>query len=116
MADKLLDEKEINIFNINPEKEIKKAIEQEEDKINFYKISLKQGANCISFTNSIFYDNQNKTLPVGQDLSTKILVDVSRIETVLKRKTSFKIVELDKENDFSESKIKEIQVFEYDCE
>ncbi len=116
MADKLLDEKEINIFNINPEKEIKKAIEQEEDKINFYKISLKQGANCISFTNSIFYDNQNKTLPVGQDLSTKILVDVSRIETVLKRRTSFKIVELDKENDFSERKIKEIQVFEYDCE
>ncbi len=116
MADKLLDEKEINVFNINPEKEIKKAIEQEQEKINFYKINLKQGANAISFTNSIFYDNQNKTLPVGQDLSTKILIDVSKLKTQLKGKTTFKIVELDKENDFTEMKIKEIQVFEYDCE
>lgn len=116
MTDKLLDEKEINIFNINPEMEMKEAIEQEQNKINFYKINLKQGANGISFTNSIFYDNQNKTLPVGQDLSTKILVDVSKLEIELKEKMTFKIVELEKEDDFSEIKIKEIQVFEYNCE
>lgn len=116
MPDKLLDEKEINIFDINPETEMKEAIQQEQNKINFYKINLKQGVNAISFTNSIFYDNQNKTLPVGQDLSTKILVDISKVNLELKEKTSFKVVDFEKENDFSEIEIKEIQVFEYDCE
>lgn len=114
IPDKLLDEKEINIFNINPEKEMKQAIQQETTKINFYKINLKQGANAISFTNNIFYDNQNKTLPVGQDLSTRILVDVSKLDIELKKKTSFKIVDFEREDDFSEIIIKDIQVFEYD--
>lgn len=115
ISDKLLDEKEINIFDINPEREMKEAIVQEQDKINFYKINLKQGANGISFTNSIFYDNQNKTLPVGQDLSTKILVDISKLNIELKEKASFKIVDFEEKGDFSEIKIKDIQVFEYVC-
>lgn len=115
MHDKLLDEKEINVFDINPEAEIKETIKQEESKINFYKLYLKQGTNAVSFTNCIFYDNQNKTLPIGQDLSTKILVDISKLNMKLKEKYSFQIVDFEKENDdFSDIKIKTIQVFEYE--
>lgn len=115
MHDKLLDEKEINVFDINPEAEIKETIKQEESKINFYKLYLKQGTNAVSFTNCIFYDNQNKTLPIGQDLSTKILVDISKLDMKLKEKYSFQIVDFEKENDdFSDIKIKTIQVFEYE--
>lgn len=115
MPNKLLDEKEINVFNINPEVEMREAIKQNESQINFYKINLKKGANAISFTNSIFYDNQNKTLPIGQDLSTKILVDVSKLDLDLKKKSSFKIVEFEEEkDDFSAIVLKNIQVFEYD--
>lgn len=114
MPDTLLDEKQINIFDINPEMEIKQAMQQKATKINFYKINVKQGANAISFTNSIFYDNQNKTLPVGQDLSTKILVEVCKLNLKLKEKTSFKVVDFENEGDFSEIVIKDIQVFEYD--
>lgn len=115
MQDKLLDDKEINVFDINPEAEMKTAIKQESSKINFYKIHLKQGTNAISFTNCIFYDNQNKTLPIGQDLSTKILVDISRMNMELKKKSSFRMVDFEKENDdFSPVTIKTINVFEYE--
>lgn len=115
MQDRLLDEKEINVFDINPEAEIKEAIKQKESKMNFYKIHLKQGSNAISFTNCIFYDNQNKTLPIGQDLSSKILVDVSKLDMELKEKSSFKIVDFETENeDFSAIKIKTITVYEYE--
>ena len=115
MQDTLLDENEINVFDINPEMEMKEAMKQKESKINFYKIHLKQGSNAVSFTNCIFYDNQNKTLPVGQDLSTKILVDVSNLNMELKGKSTFKMVDFEKDNeDFSTIKIKTITVFEYE--
>lgn len=117
MPNKLLDEKEINVFNINPESEMRDAIKQNESQINFYKINLKKGANAISFTNSIFYDNQNKTLPVGQDLSTRILVDVSKLDLDLKKKSSFKVIEFEEDkDDFSTIVLKTIQVFEYDIQ
>lgn len=114
IQDELLDEKKINVFDINPEAEMKDAITQGKSKINFYKINLKRGASAISFTNSIFYDNQNKTLPIGQDLSTKMMVDVTKLNMELKKKTSFKMVDLEKGNDFSTIVIKNIRVFEYE--
>lgn len=114
--EELLDEREFNVFNINPEMEMKQCISQGDGKINFYKINLKRGTNAISFTNSIFYDNQNKTLPIGQDLSTKMLIDITKLDMRLKRKTSFKIVDLEKGDDFSPIKIKNIRVFEYYAE
>lgn len=115
IENELLDEKKINIFNINPEAEMKEFMKQDKAKINFYKINLKRGASAISFTNSIFYDNQNRTLPIGQDLSTNILVDVAKLNMELKKKTTFKVVDLGKENDFSTLTIKTIRVFEYDA-
>ena len=113
--DSLLDDKEINVFDMNPEAQIKEALKEKESKINFYKIHLKQGANAVSFTNCIFYDNQNKTLPIGQDLSTKILVDIANLDLELKEKSTFKMVDFEKDNeDFSTIKIKTITVFEYE--
>ena len=117
IADEKLDDRQINVFNINPEKEIEQIIKNEANKINFYKINLKQGTNAISYTNCIFYDNQNKTLPVGQDLSTKILVDTTKLKLSLKNKTNFKIVEFENEkDDFSKVNVKTITVFEFDSE
>ena len=117
IVDGQLDDRKINIFDINPEMEIKEAVKDKNNKINFYKINLKEGSNAISYTNCIFYDNQNKTLPVGQDLSTKILVDIAKLELNLKHKTNFKIAEFETEkDDFSEVNIKTITVFEFDAE
>ena len=112
-----LDEKQVNIFNINPENEMKQAILKPANKINFYKINLPEGANAISYTNCIFYDNQNRTLPEGQDLSTNILIDITKLDLKLSNKTKFKIVEMEEPNDdFSGINIKNVNVFEFDAE
>ena len=117
IIDDKIDDRKINIFDINPENEINMAIKNDDNKINFYKINLEEGANAVGYTNCIFFDNQNKTLPVGQDLSTKILVDVSQLDLTLKEKTSFKIVKFeDEHDDFSKVEIKTVNVFEFDSQ
>ena len=109
--------KNINLFEINPEKEIKKALKRDKNKIYFYKINLKKGINSISYTNSIFYDNQNKTLPLGQDLSTNILIDISRLKLKLRKKATFKILNYENEkDDFSKITLKLVYVLEYDID
>lgn len=106
---------DLNVFNINPENEIYKNIRKKDTKYNLYKINLKKGINGISYTNSIFYENQNKTLPIGQNISTKVLVDLSNVELKIKGRTNFKIAEFEDENDdFSKVNIKNINVLEYD--
>ena len=112
-----LNQKDINVFNINPENEIKEILHQKGNKINLYKINIKRGTNAISFTNIIFYDNQNKTLPIGQDLSTKMLVDLSKVKMEKTAKTEFKIASMqDEKDDFSKVDIKQVTVYEYDIE
>lgn len=115
LGNEKLDSKEINIFNINPENEIHENIKDKGNKFNLYKINIKRGMNGISYTNIIFYDNQNKTLPIGQDISTKILVDLSKVDLKLIHRTSFKMAEIeDEKDDFSKVNVKTFQVFEYD--
>ena len=105
----------INLFDINEETEMKKIIEQEGNKINLYRIQLKKGINAISYTNIIFYDNVNKTLPLGQDLSTNVLIDVSKLNLKLIRETEFNIVQFENKNDdFSNINIKHVKVYEYE--
>ena len=78
---------------------------------------MPEGANAISYTNCIFYDNQNRTLPEGQDLSTNILIDITKLDLKLSNKTKFKIVEMEEPNDdFSGINIKNVNVFEFDAE
>ncbi len=110
-----LNSKEINIFNINPEREMKETLENEIDKINLYKINIKEGTNGIGFTNIIFYDNKNKTLPIGMDLSTKMIIDISKLQLNLINKKAFKIANVEDEyDDFSDINIKDVDVFEYE--
>ena len=111
----LLNNKEINIFNINPEKEMQEAVKVDGDKINLYKIHIKEGSKGIAFSNIIFYDNQNKTLPVGMDLSTKMIVDMSKLHLKLLDKKNFNVASFEDSNDdFSDFIIKNITVFDYE--
>ena len=106
-----------NVFNINPEEEVKKLLKLEGNKAKLYKFNLIRGINAVSFTNCIFYDNQNKTLPVGQDISNKILIDMTKMKLKLKEKKVFKVLEFeDEQNDFSNVKIKTIMLVEYNTE
>ena len=115
ILDNRLDNKAINVFNINPELEMKEAIKEDSKKINFYKLNLKEGLNGVGFTNCIFYDNQNKTLPIGMDLSTKMIVDIQNLHFNLIDNRKFKVVSfIDESDDFSGFFVKDIEVFEFD--
>ena len=117
IADEKLDERQINIFNINPEAEIKNALKNQKGKINFYKINIEERTNAVSYTNCIFYDNQNRTLPIGQDLSTNILIDIAKLNLKLKEKTTLKVINIeDESDDFSRVTLKTINVYEFDSE
>ena len=111
----ILNNKGINVFNINPENEMKEASMSYGNNINLYKLHIKEGTKGIGFTNIIFYDNQNKTLPVGMDLSTKMIIDTSKLHLKMLNQKSFNIMSFDNEkDDFSNFEIKKVTVFDYD--
>lgn len=115
MNNKKLNNRELNVFNINPENEMNQAIQSDENKINLYKINVKEGTKGIAFTNIIFYDNQNKTLPIGMNLSTKILINTAKIHLRLINQKTFKVMSFsDDYDDFSNINVKDVEVFEYD--
>ena len=45
----------------------------------------------IFYTNIMFYDNKNKTLPLGMDLSTDTLINIQNFELKLVSRKDFKI-------------------------
>ena len=109
-----INSEKLNIFNINPEIEMKEALRGDESKINLYKINVKKEANIIAYTNSVFYDNKNKTLPIGMDLSTRVLLDSGKIAYQNPKPIkTFKVVTYDDEkNELSKIKVKTITVYE----
>ena len=114
IADGDINKENINIFNINPEIEIEEKLKDTVNSINLYKININGIINAIPFTNIIFYDNQNKTLPIGMDLSTKILIDLNKLELEEVNTNSFNIAYFENEKDeFSKVYIKHIKLIEY---
>ena len=64
----------------------------------------------LFFSNIIFYDNSNKTLPVGMNLSTEVMVDLNKIEIECIKTLEFNInVNI---TEF-EVQTKKIKVYEY---
>ena len=116
---KASDEKlEFNTFeavSLDSEKEVDEFLKQEKniDKLYLYKIKLPKGTNYIAFTNIIFFDNKNMTLPLGMNLSNKILVDLSNV-TVHEDKTREinKLQFEEDDDDFSNIVIKNINLNE----
>lgn len=115
IPDNSLNDKNFNIFNFNSELEVKEQLENCKNKLNLYKIDLKKNDSMIPFVNSVFYDNQNRTLPIGMNLSTKLLIDNSNLKLKLKNKYNFKMVKFeDEKNDLSKADVKTVNVFEYE--
>ena len=110
-----LNKNEINVFNINPVLEVEETLNKKVKDINLFKINLSGKTNCIPYTNIVFYDNQNKTLPVGMDLSTKILVDLNKLELNSQNEFSFNVINFENDEDeFSKISIDKINVIEYE--
>ena len=85
-----LDLSEINKFYINPSDAINTE-NSENEKINLYKIKIKEGMNIIYNTNIIYYDNINNTLPIGMNVSNTVIFDMSKYKVDLKKQKIFRI-------------------------
>ena len=110
-----IDTNELNVFNLDAEKEIEEAIkESETGKINLYKMNLAKGVKAVAFSNCVYYDNQNKTLPEGMDTDTRIIVKILDTDITLQNKKVIRVGMLDNEKDDSAKLIiKTINLLEY---
>ena len=112
---KKLEKNIFNIFNIKAEKTISDLLKEDTNKINLYKINLKENTPILAFTNIAYFENNNKTLPLGMNISEDILLNSNLIELELKEKQEIKIVSYkNPEDKLSDIQIKTIKIEEYD--
>lgn len=97
-------ENKILKLELNPQKLI-----NNEKEVNLYKLNLKDKSHILSFTNIIFFTNRNKTLPLGMDYSTEVLVNLKDNNIVkIKEKTNHII-------NLSKNSVTKLNIFEYNC-
>lgn len=102
-------------YNIDVEDELMKFKDDDEGAYNLIRLNYKENMPLLYYTNSIFFDNNNKTLPLGMNLSTQVLVDNKKLEFMLVNKTKFRTNSYFSSNhDSTELISKDIFVYEYD--
>ena len=106
-------------FSLDMKDELDKCLKDDKarNKIYLYKIKLDRGTNILAFSNIIFYNNKNMTLPLGMNLSKNILVDLSNLKLKNKNeKELHKIQFANERDDFSTMKVREINAVELEQE
>lgn len=103
-----LEEMPMQVFSIKLEETIEEKINQKE--LNLYRLNIKEKMPILYFTNHIYYDNYNKTLPLGMDITKKCLIKLSDYELTLIQKEDFRIIKL--EDEWKAKTIK-LNVYEY---
>ena len=82
---------------------------------NLYKINIKEDMPLIYYTNIMFYDNFNQTLPLGMNVKSKVLIDSDKLEFIPVNMITFNISDDFLENEIiSKPTIKKIMLCEYD--
>ncbi len=69
--------------------------------------------SIVYFSNIIYYDNYNKTLPLGMDVSTKGIIDTDMFKLKLINRTDFRLVSI---VDNGKAKLKKVYVYDYEIE
>ena len=103
----------INSKNVNENegKNINKTTtNNNNNKIKLKKLQIKDNTHILYFSNIIFFENQNNTLPIGMDLSTQVLIKIA--ENSSKKKDS-KIEDKEKEIIEEINLLEKINDFEY---
>lgn len=110
-----LNNNRFNLFNIEGKKAILKLLNKDVNEFNVYKINLKENMPILAFTNIAYFENNNKTLPLGMNVSENILIDNNLINLDLKEKQELKLVTYkDLSDELSDVVIKTINIEEYD--
>jgi len=103
----------IDIFDINPEKALEQVLKSKKENIILCRLNIKENMPIIYYSNIMFYDNFNKTLPLGMDLSSEVLVNIDKIKTICTKEEEFNINYA--VNEF-EMRTKKVKVYGYDTE
>ena len=85
-----LKENSIEIYNLNINEE-KINIGKEDKTYNLYHLNIPAESNMLPLTNIVFYTNNNKTLPEGMDVSTQVIIDMSKYNFVVSEYINTKI-------------------------
>ena len=103
-----------SIFNVNVENDLNNFDIGEKSNLKIIKINFKTDYPINYYTNITLFDNKNKTLPVGMDLSTNALIDMSKFSFDLVSETKFKTNNyLNKDKDLIAPKVYTINLLEY---
>lgn len=107
-----LSENNLNIGNLNAEVALTEMIKAtQNENINFYTLKLPKTFPLLYYTNIIYYDNLNKTLPLGMDIDTNVLIDLKKYKLKIKIEKDFKI---NYQPDIFTNKIINIHAIEYE--
>lgn len=101
----------IHLLDIRPEEALKPALEGKKENIILTRIDLKENTMALYYSNIIFYDNFNKTLPLGMNLSSEVLLDTNKLNLKCTKEEEFNINY--KSNQF-EITTKNIKVYQYE--
>lgn len=110
-------ENSFEIYNLNVEKALEEYDDNGEGALNLVKLNYKEGLPLLYYSNIIFYDNNNQTLPIGMDLSSNVLLDCKKMKFKLVGKNKFRTNKYFTEsNNLILPKSKDVFVYEYDVE
>lgn len=107
IAEENIKKNDFEIYHVNPEEAIN-DIESNDEHI--CRINIKKGMPLVFLTNTIYYDNYNKTLPEGMELNDLVLIDNSKFDFLKKQDSFFR---MNKKIERFEYKNYEIHVKEY---
>ena len=99
--EQMIDKKGFGVYHIIPDKALEDVKNIASDKINLYKLEITEGMPLFYYTNIIYYDNFNETLPLGMNVSDKVAIDAAKFEFSPKNMLTFRVCE-----DFTENEVK----------
>ena len=84
------------------------------EEINLCKVNITESTPVIAFTNIAYYENTNKTLPLGMNVKESILLNNKIIKAELKSENKINMLYYkEPENELSDTIVKEIKIKEY---
>ncbi len=110
-------EQSFDVYDISVENALTEYKDDGEGALNLIKLNYKAGLPLLYYTNIIFYDNNNQTLPIGMNLSTSVFLDCKKLKFKLVQKNKFRTNKYFTEsNNLVLPKSKDVFVYEYDVE
>ena len=109
-SEELLGTDGFNKFSINPQSSLDKIEVDSEKPIYLYKINVPEDTKLVFYSNIVFYENTNGTLPLGMDISQETLINMDLYDLELKNMQEFNINVC--QDEFKAS-VRQVTVFEY---